>query len=90
MKTIESVLSSAAKPRERASERTDAPVGAQSEVRDLEFHLRRQAAELREQLAALCDTPMARHVEARKRQKLAAILSSVEKRILNIRQKRLF
>lgn len=90
MKTIGGIFQSEAKRSSRASERTDAPSGAQSEVRDLEFHLRRQAAELRAQLAALCDTPMARHVEARKRQKLAAILSSVEKRILNIRQMRLF
>lgn len=90
MKTIGSLLSSEAQRSERASERTDAPSGAQQTVRDLEFRLREQAKELRSQLAGLSDTSKARHVEAKKRQRLAAILAKVEKRILNIRQMRLF
>lgn len=90
MKTIGSLLSSEAQRSERASERTDAPPSALRTVGDLEFRLREQAKELRSQLAGLSDTPKARHVEARKRQRLAAILAQVEKRILNIRQMRLF
>lgn len=90
MKTIGGIFQSGAKRSSRASERTEPAHAGEQVIRDLEFNLRRQAAELREQLAGLCDTHMARHIEARKRQKLAAILAKVEKQILNIRQMRLF
>lgn len=89
-KSIGSILRSEPQANSRASERTDAPVGARIEVRDERARLEARVRELRLELAKLPDTVKARHMEAKRRQKLAAILANVEKRLKSIRQMRLF
>lgn len=90
MKTVGSILSSGAQRSEQASERTDAPGGARIEVKDERARLEARVRKLRLELAGLPDTMKARHMEAKRRQKLAAILANVEKRLKAIKQMRLF
>lgn len=90
MKTVAEILSSGAQRSERASEPTDAPKPWKPEIKDIRMRLEDRRRELLAALAELSDTPKATHMEAKRRQKLAAILAIVEKKIRDIKQMRLW
>lgn len=90
MKTVAEILSSGAQRSERASEPAGAPPPWKPEIKDLRMRLEDRARDLRAALAELSDTPKARHIEAKRRQKLAAILATVEKKLRDIKQMRLW
>lgn len=87
---IAEIFRSEAKLSSRASERAAPPEPLKQVVVDRRARLEGYAREIRAEMAKLPDTAKARHVDARRRQKLGARLTSIEKEILKIKQMRLF